>query len=543
MAASSLTTANSFTSGTEVAKEKELVWQPDALPDEAPRHGVQAEFLESDADITAIDGGKGSGKTDLLVIDCMRPEKLTSERWKGVIFRREYKRLLEIIDRATYYFGKFPEFKAHWQGDQSRFIFPSGAWLAFHNCENVGDEQKYQGWEICDLKFDQVEEFEMKQVDFLMLQNRSADPNIPATTMWTANPLGLSHAEYKKRYVDGKRPGVNYTTVVEVQNPAYPGAVIRKEYVFKRIFATVFDNPYFRRYPDYIARLAAHPDPVMVKAMLQGDWDVILGQFFASYSSLVHKLVPDKDGKYPIDLPPEYRRMAGCDYGNVKVIEFIARDYRSNVYCEWEYRSAPNQMNTSGETASQFGANSAKFMLDRGIGEGLIVIGDQNMWNRTALDLGSQLIPAMLVQAEWSRAFEKVGKSPPVLVKAVKRGSEEYYWRVACNEAIKNALQYETDAEGKVTKFPTVYFLDRCQSIVVTVPQLRTSEKDKMDYEQSDNVDDHDFEAFKMVFMTIQRSKEAAQAMTAAQRFALGIRTDVPEKPHMAGVVDWRCDF
>src|SRR6267143_3857156 len=114
--------------------ELKCIWQPDSLVGEPVRHGKQYEFLTSPEDIVGLFGGKGSGKSDLLIADCLRKEKLTNPRWHAVVFRREYKRLTEIIDRAHYWFNQQPWLKAHWQGSPTfRFIFPSGAWIAFHN--------------------------------------------------------------------------------------------------------------------------------------------------------------------------------------------------------------------------------------------------------------------------------------------------------------------------------------------------------------------------------------------------------------------------
>jgi hypothetical protein len=471
----------------ETPDKFKLVWQPDALPTEKPVEGKQYEFLTAGEDYVGLDGGKGSGKSDLLIFDCIRPEKLSSPRWHGVIFRREYKRLTEVIDRATFWFNKLPQLKAHWQGNQSRFVFPSGGWLAFHNVENLGDEEKYQGWEITDLKFDQLEEFEESMFDFLVLQNRTTDPNLKATIRWTANPGGVGHAWVKRRFVDFKEPGNVYTFTQTARG---------KEYVltYRRIFATVFDNPYYRNDSKYIARLFNDPNPHRRKALAEGDWSSVFGQFFSEFSSPVH-VIKSKT------LPAEWERLTGLDYGNVKTMEFLRVDYEGRVYVEHEFHTEPNEQHPSGLTASEFGEQSAKWMLERGLGENLSVIADTNMWSATGRDVGSNKTPERIVSEIWEAAFKAKDKLPPILFPASKKAREEYRFRIACNSATQDYLHYEADVSGKIGKPARLFFLDRCKSIIQTLPALVVDPNDPNDIK--DKQDDHDYDSFKYAFMQL----------------------------------------
>lgn len=475
-------------------KDLDIVWQPDSLVGQPLKLGKQWQFLTAPEDWVGIDGGKGSGKTDLLIFDCMRPEKLMNPQWHGVIYRREYKRLTEVIDRAHYWFKRMPQWEGHWQGDKNRFVFPSGAWLAFHNCELEEDVKQYQGWQICDLKFDQLEEFLESQFNFLALQNRNGDPQrLHSTIKWTANPVGVGRNWIKKRFVDGKPSGSVTEFAVE-----HGGKKYVKRY--RRIFATVFDNPLLASDSGYIATLASEPNPYLRKALFEGSWDVISGQFFNEYTSEVHLI----HGNPVID--KAYRRLAGCDYGNVKVMEFLAMDYEGNVYVEWEYRSEPNEMKPAGETASEFAEHTAEFMLSRGIGEGLRVVGDTNMWSAVGRDVGADKTPAIIIQNIWNKRFKEAGKKlRPILVAVSKRSSEEYRYRVACNEAVRDYLHYEVTTTGELTLKPRIYILDRCQSLVTTMGSLVTDDSDPMDI--LDGQDDHSYDAFKMPFMEIRAAK------------------------------------
>lgn len=513
------------------AQYKDVIWQPDALPSEPVCRGPQYSFLTSGEDIVLMEGGKGSGKTDLLIFHCIRPEKLTHPIWHGVIFRREYKRLVECIDRATYWFGKLPQLKAHWQGSDSRFVFPAGGWLAFHNVEHLGDEQKYQGWQIVDLLFDQLEEFEETQFDYLMLQNRAGDLNLRCSVRATANPLGRGHAWVKRRFIDGKKVGVTHLIEQEIEGIVYGRS-------FKRIHTTVLDNPLLKHDKKYIAALATDPNPIRRKAMFKGDWDVVLGQFFDQFISEVHVL------PFRV-LPEQWRRAAGFDYGNVKVMEFLAADHLGNVYVEHEFRLAPTLEKPNGYTAMEYAEMSAEFMLERGLGDNLLVVGDVNLWSNTGRDVGSMKTPAVIIQTIWQEKFRAARKRPPVLIPVSKKGTEEYRYRVACNEAVRSYLGYVITKEGEIERQPKLFFFDTCQSLIQTLPALQGDPNDPMDL--AEKQDDHDYDAMKMPFMQVFAAKSAAKqaATTAEEKWAKqtqGVKVEVGPI-EVIGQRDWRTDW
>lgn len=440
-----------------------------------------------------------SGKSDLLIIDCLRHEKVSHPRFHAVIFRREYKRLVEIIDRATFWLSQMPEMGAHWQGDKSRFIFPSGAWLAFHNVELNGDEKKYHGWEITDLKFDQLEEFSANIFNFLCLQNRTPAKELSPTVKWTANPIGIGAPWVKKRFVDGKQPGKTYyLTVTDDKGKTYTQT-------YRRIFATVFDNPIYANDPKYIARLASEPNPYIRKAMFEGNWDVQIGQFFYGFSSSLH-VIPSRE------LDPSLRRLAGFDYGNTKVMEFLACDYDGNVFVEWEFSSEPDEIKPSGQTATEFAENSARFMLERQIGSRLRVVGDTNMWSATGRDVGSDKTPAALIQPVWNKMFKEKNSSPPILVPVSKRATTEYRYRVACNEAVKDYIRYTLDDKGDVILQPKLFIFDRCLGLASQLSTLVTSENDPMDIANPE--ESHHYDSFKMPFLELHPSRHSKKKQT-----------------------------
>lgn len=481
--------------------EQRIVWQPDAMPDEEPRQGKQYQFLTAGEDWVDIDGGKGSGKSDLLIFDCMRNEKLNDPRWLGVIFRREYKRLAELMDRSKYWFGKLPQLGAHWQGEHNRFVFPRGGRLAFHNVENPGDEEKYQGWEICDLKFDQLEEFPETIFDYLLLQNRSGSQVRP-TVRWTANPIGEGRSWIKRRFIDNKTPGQTYEIQQDVRG-------VTHTLTYKRIFATVFDNPVLKNDARYIATLANTRSPELRKAFLEGDWNVSVGQFFYDFMDSVH-VIPARE------LPREWNRLGGFDYGNHKVLTIITADDFGNIFVEWAFHSGPylhdGRMRT--KSAGEFAEDSAEWMLKNDIGEGLTIIGDIDLFQMKAKDIGSTKTSVQIIQEIWNKRFRKAGRKPPIIFRVVKKGNENYNYRVACNEAVKDYLRFKTDELYNILEQPRLFIFDRITGLRTTLPELVGDPDDPLDFIQykGEAKNDHDFDSFKMPFMQIFQTKEMLKA-------------------------------
>ena len=444
---------------------------------------------------------RNSGKSDALIAHNLRPEYINSSRFLGVIFRREYKRLTELIDRTKEWLSRTP-IRWQWQGDMSRVVFESGARLAFHNVEHEEDVRKYQGWEIASLCIDQLDEFLESSFNFLLLQNRSGDPKIKAVCRANANPGGIGHVWLKKRFIDGFEPGKKYTIETVIDGVTY-------KQTYLNVFATVFDNPRYRNDKAYIAKLATEKNPVLRKALFEGDWNIVTGQFFTEFATLVH-VIPSRG------LPHEWKRLGGMDYGNYKVLEILCEDHIGNIYVEYECAYEPGTWGQRLMTATEYGDMSAKFMIDRKICGGARsgktedyilmprVIGDTNMWSATGRDVGSKRTAVEIIQDIWNEKFKRVELIAPRIVPVSKRRTEEYQYRIACWDAIRDYLHYEYDEAGEnLSLEPRLLFMDRCRGIIETLPSLQGNPNDPRDI--ADKQIDHYADALKMPLMEIRR--------------------------------------
>ena len=96
----------------------------------------------------------------------------------------------------------------------------------------------------------------------------------------TSNPVGKSQSYWRKRFIKEIKP---YEIV---KQPAEEGGFYRQF-----IPALLSDNPDLDE-EAYTMGLQGLGSPALVNALLKGDWDSIVGNFFPEYDETVH-VVPD----------------------------------------------------------------------------------------------------------------------------------------------------------------------------------------------------------------------------------------------------------
>lgn len=97
--------------------------------------------LISDTVETFFGGARGGGKTELLGIDWLIHALRYGENARGLLIRRTYSELEEIIDKTHQYyehFGKFNKTTKLW-------FFDNGAVLRMRYLKTVSDVDRYRG--------------------------------------------------------------------------------------------------------------------------------------------------------------------------------------------------------------------------------------------------------------------------------------------------------------------------------------------------------------------------------------------------------------
>jgi hypothetical protein len=132
------------------------------------------------------------------------------------------------------------------------------------------------------------------------------------------------------------------------------------------------------------------------------------------------------------------------------------------------------------------------------------------------------------------------------MIPVSKKGTEEYRYRVACNEAVRSYLTYTITQEGEIVTPPKLWIMDTCQSLLKTLPALQADENDAMDIK--DKLDDHDYDAMKMPFMQVfatpMKSEAAKSAEDKWNEQRQRVDKTAEENPiQVIGQRDWRTDW
>jgi hypothetical protein len=300
-------------------------------------------------------GAKFGGKTLALLMESAR--HIGHPRYRGILFRRTYPRLQEVLDRAWEW---FPGMGGTWRGDEHRWLFPSGASIAMRHCQHEESKFDYQGHEYQFMGFDQLEEFSETQYAFLLAQNRSGVADLQPYVRVSFNPGGIGHAWVKARFVD--RGTVACLPWVETNEAgdALPPRCFH--------FAGIDDNPLgVAADPTYKARLDNLPENER-RALKGGDWDVFAGQYFFEWRRERHVIEP-------IALDPSWPRWRALDDG-------IARPF----VCLWLCQDPATLRTYVYREVSQSGVPAARdraaLVHQRSAEPVRFTVADPSMWTR-----------------------------------------------------------------------------------------------------------------------------------------------------------------
>jgi len=245
----------------------------------------QQEFFRSRARHTAYGGARGGGKSWAM-------------RRKLVMLALHYPNLSLLLLRRT-----LPELNENhvrpllselsgfvdYNQTQRVFTFPNGSRIKLGYCDNEKDVYQYQGQEYDVVGLEEATQFTESQMQFITTCNRTVRRDVLPRMYYTCNPGGVGHAWVKRLFIDRR----------------YRASEIAGDYVF--IPARVTDNPYLMHDPSYMRTLQNLPEPLR-RAHLDGDWDVLAGQFFGEFSRQRHVVTP-------FAVPKSWRKFRAMDWG------------------------------------------------------------------------------------------------------------------------------------------------------------------------------------------------------------------------------------
>ncbi len=319
-----------------------VIWQP--LP------GSQTKFLSCPHYEVLLEGNRGGGKTDALLMDFAQwVGRGFGEEWVGAIFRLTYPQLQDVIGKSHKWFrrifptAKFNSSKNYWQ-------FKTGERLYFRYGQTEEDYWNYHGHAYPFLGFEELTNW--KDASFYEAMQstcRSSDPRVPRWIRATTNPFGKGHSWVKERFQIGKVA------------PCVPSGPKGKERLY--IHSSLLENTILTAAdPDYITMLQNLKEPARRAAWLDGSWDINVGTFLAEVWNEKQCVVA------PFPIPAHWKVWTAMDWGYSKpyaVIWLALSD--DGIFFVWRelYGMSPDEPNVGTKEDAGTVARKVKQIMER----------------------------------------------------------------------------------------------------------------------------------------------------------------------------------
>jgi hypothetical protein len=241
-------------------------------------HRRQTEALLSDANEMLYGGAAGGGKSHLM--------RVASILWCSEIPGLQiylFRRLSDDLQKNHMNGpGSYPELLApllhskhvKYNGSERYFKFWNGARIWLCHCQHEKDMFKYQGAEIHVLLIDELTHFSEVIYRFLRGRCRLGGLRVPEKykgkfprILNGSNPGGVGHTFVRRMFVNGISP-------MAIRDMPKEEGGMRRQYVPAKLDdnPTLADND-----PSYLLRLEGLGNKALVKAMRDGDWNIVAG--------------------------------------------------------------------------------------------------------------------------------------------------------------------------------------------------------------------------------------------------------------------------
>ena len=383
--------------------------------------------------------------------------------------------------------------------------FANGSKIYLCHCKDEKDRFKYLGAEIHVLLIDELTTFTDVIYRFLRGRVRAVGldlspkyagtfPRILAST----NPGNIGHQWVKRTFIDSHEPGSIFQTSDD------EGGMLRQF-----IQAKLDDNPSMAQDdPSYRQRLRGLGNPALVRAMEEGDWDIIAGAFFPEFSA-------DKHIIKPFSIPMGWTRFRAMDWGSRKPFSvgwYAVSDGTLDLprgalvkYREWYGCTKDSSGGSIPDTGLMLTADK--------VGDGIKSREQEKECHYGVAD------PSM-----W-----KVDGGPSIAERMIVKGVT---WRKADNSRINGWDQLRARLEGEDDE-PMLYFFPTCLDTFRTLPALQ-HDPDKAEDLETDS-EDHAADELRYACMSrpYQRGTNKPKPGPKPGTFAhmMKITDDKPDQP------------
>jgi hypothetical protein len=384
--------------------------------------------------------------------------------------------------------------------DEIRFWNGSKIYLC--HCKDEKDRFKYLGAEIHLLLIDELTTFTDVIYRFLRSRVRAVGLNLPDNligkfprVLASSNPGNIGHHWVKAAFIDNRTP------LEAWQTPDEEGGMLRQF-----IPARLEDNPSMATDdPQYRARLRGLGAPALVKAMEEGDWNVVAGAFFSEFSTERHVIKP-------FAIPKHWLRLRSMDWGSAKPFSvgwYAVSDGEFNEiprgalvqYREW-YGMQPGQPNVGLKLTAEQVADGIRDREEPGEKIDYSVIDPAAF----AEDGGPSLAERMSKRGVF---FQRADNS-----RIGKRGASGGW------DMLRSRLVGDEE-----TGRPMIYFFDTCVHLIRTLPALQHDDARPEDCDS----DGEDHAADQTRYSVMARPWVRAESKPKPVRFAKSTQMTVSE--------------
>lgn len=267
--------------------------------------GPQLTAIQHDTiDELLYGGAVFGGKSDFLLGDFAQDvPREYGKYWHGILFRKTYKQLEELISRSKEIYPPwFPG--AKWSNSDVMWSWPNGATLKMRHMDSDDDWLEYWGHSYTWMGWDELGNW-ASSIPYLRMKARVRCAQYPIPNMRirsSANPGGPGHQWVKAYFKIDEYP------LGSVIFDAPDDSDTKRLYVKSRLT----DNKIgMANDPKYASRLNGLGSIQYVRALKDGDWNVIAGAFFPEFSADRHIIAP-------FEIPAHWSRIRMGDWGSAK---------------------------------------------------------------------------------------------------------------------------------------------------------------------------------------------------------------------------------
>ena len=399
--------------------------------------------------------------TAALLGDFLQDVARYGEHWQGMLFRRSYPELEEVIKQSHKFYALTG---AYWRASSKSWHWGNGACLRLRSLETREDASKYQGFEASWIGWDELTNWSYPDMFFQMFAClRGSGQQVASRVRCSGNPGGPGHNWVKDRYAIGEHKKGWFPIYDEETN-------MTRLYIPSR----TTDNPsLILNSPNYTRQLRAVGSKELVRAWLEGDWDIVLGAYFDEFNERVHVI----DDIELTDLPKAWNIYRAYDHGSYHPFAVLWYTYAGREMKEFE----PGTLIILREW---FGAD------ENGKGLKLSVADIADGIRRREKDFKREVKPG---PAD-NQIFENDGGMP---LSEIMAGRGVYFERSDKRRIVGwNQLRYRLQAN-------LVKFCRSCKTLRLTLPTLQHDDIRQEDVDTTGN--DHCFVGNTLVDMAVGR--------------------------------------